>query len=182
MNVQTITLKVNGQEYQLNVNPKMLLVEAIRDVIGLTGTKRGCETVSCGACTLLIDGKSVKACSLLAVQCDVKYGHEIVTVEGLETNGKLAHIQRAFLDEGAFQCGFCTPGMLMSAQGLLNTVPRPTEWQARQGIEGNVCRCTGYNSIVRAILRVANGAPDGPSENQKHSQEHLTHSRVHANK
>lgn len=165
MDVKTISLKVNKQEYQININSKLLLVEAIRDVIGLTGTKRGCETVSCGACTVLIDGQAVRSCSVLAMQA---VGHEITTVEGLETNGKLAPIQEAFLDEGAFQCGFCTPGMLMSSQGLLNDNSDPSEWQVRQALEGNICRCTGYNSIVRAVLRTAQGVPAGPNPASGH--------------
>jgi aerobic carbon-monoxide dehydrogenase small subunit len=149
-----LTLNVNGQDYELYINPKTLLVEAIRDYIGLTGTKRGCDTVSCGACTLMIDGMSVKSCSVLAVQAE---GSKITTVEGLEIKGKLVPIQEAFLDEGAYQCGFCAPGMLMSSQALLNENPTPTEWEIREGIEGNICRCTGYNSIVRAVQSVAKG-------------------------
>ena len=112
MEKKLITLKVNDQEYELYINPKTLLVEAIRDHIGLTGTKRGCETVSCGACTVMIDDMAVKSCSVLAIQCD---GMKITTSEGLEKNGKLAPIQKAFLDEGSYQCGFCTSGMLMSS-------------------------------------------------------------------
>jgi len=165
MDVKTITLKVNGNEHTISINSKLLLVEAIRDVLGLTGTKRGCETVSCGACTVLIDGNAVRGCAVLAMQA---VGHEITTVEGLEKNGVLSPIQVAFLDEGAFQCGFCTPGMLMSTQGLLNNNPKPTEWQVRQSIEGNICRCTGYNSIVRAVLRVANNVPPGPNPDAHH--------------
>jgi len=165
MDVKTITLKVNGNEHTVSINPKLLLVEVIRDVLGLTGTKRGCETVSCGACTVLIDGYAVRGCAILAMQA---VGHEVTTVEGLEKNGVLAPIQVAFLDEGAFQCGFCTPGMLMTSQGLLNDNPHPTEWQVRQGLEGNICRCTGYNSIVRAVLRVANNVPPGPNPNAHH--------------
>lgn len=157
--VVTIHLNVNNDEYEVSVNPKTLLVEAVRDVIGLTGTKRGCETLSCGACTMLIDGKAVRSCGILAVQAE---GHKITTVEGLEKNGVLAPIQTAFLDEGAYQCGFCTPGMLMSSQGLLNENPKPTEWQIRQALEGNICRCTGYNSIVRAVMRTSLGVPEGP--------------------
>jgi len=154
MEKRLITLNVNGIDYELYINPKTLLVEAIRDYIGLTGTKRGCDTVSCGACTVMIDGMSVKSCAVLAVQAA---GYKITTVEGLEKDGKLAPIQEAFLDEGAYQCGFCTAGMLMSAQALLNENPNPTEWEIREGIEGNICRCTGYNSIVRAIQAVAKG-------------------------
>jgi aerobic-type carbon monoxide dehydrogenase small subunit (CoxS/CutS family) len=151
---QTIVLNVNGQDYEIYAHPKTLLVEAIRDYIGLTATKRGCETVSCGACTVMVDDMAVKGCSVLATQAQ---GKKIVTTEGLEDQGKLAPIQKAFLDEGAFQCGFCTSGMLMSCSALLTENPNPTERQVKQGIEGNICRCTGYNSIVRAVLSVANG-------------------------
>jgi carbon-monoxide dehydrogenase small subunit len=166
MEAKTIILNVNKQSYEISINPKLLLVEALRDVIGLTGTKRGCETVSCGACTVHIDGMAVRSCAVLAMQA---IGHEITTVEGLETNGKLAPIQEGFLDEGAFQCGFCTPGMLMATSGLLNDKPNPTEWQVRQSIEGNICRCTGYNSIVRAVLRTAAGIPAGPNPADQHA-------------
>lgn len=154
MEKKVITLSVNGVEYELYINPKTLLVEAIRDHIGLTGTKRGCETVSCGACTVMIDDMAVKSCSVLAIQAD---GRKITTSEGLEKNGELAPIQKAFLDEGSYQCGFCTSGMLMSSEALLRENPNPTEEQIREGIEGNICRCTGYNSIVRAIAAVAKG-------------------------
>ena len=154
MEKKVITLSVNGVEYELYINPKTLLVEAIRDHIGLTGTKRGCETVSCGACTVMIDDMAVKSCSVLAIQAD---GRKITTSEGLEKNGELAPIQKAFLDEGSYQCGFCTSGMLMSSEALLRENPNPTEEQIREGIEGNICRCTGYNSIVRAVAAVAKG-------------------------
>mgnify|MGYP001768030911 CR=1 FL=1 len=154
MERQSLKLTVNGQEYELTIHPKTLLVEVLRDHLGLTGTKRGCETVSCGACTVLIDQKAVKSCSLLAVQAE---GRHIRTVEGLEVNGKLAPIQRAFLDHGAYQCGFCTPGMLMSCVALLEENPAPTKREIQEGIEGNICRCTGYNSIVRAVEAVARG-------------------------
>lgn len=154
MEKKLITLTVNDIEYELYINPKTLLVEAIRDHIGLTGTKRGCETVSCGACTVMIDDMAIKSCSVLAVQAN---GRRITTSEGLEKNGVLAPIQKAFLDEGAFQCGFCTSGMLMSSEAFLRETKKPTEEQIREGIEGNICRCTGYNSIVRAIDAVAKG-------------------------
>lgn len=154
MEKRLIRLNVNGEDYELYVNPKTLLVEAIRDMIGLTGTKRGCESGSCGACTVIVDGMSVKSCSILAVQVD---GRKILTVEGLEQNGKLSPIQKAFLDFGSFQCGFCTPGMLMSAKALLDENPNPTIEEIKEGIDGNICRCTGYNSIVRAIEAVAKG-------------------------
>ncbi|OGP54638.1 MAG: hypothetical protein A2Y65_03565 [Deltaproteobacteria bacterium RBG_13_52_11] len=154
MDKKLLRLTVNKQEYEVYINPKALLVEVIRDYIGLTGTKRGCDTVSCGACTVMINGMSVKSCSVLAMQAE---GAQITTIEGLEQNGKLAPIQKAFIDHGAYQCGFCAPGMIMSAQALLNENPHPTEWEIREGIEGNICRCTGYNSIVRAIDATAEG-------------------------
>jgi len=154
MEKRLLTLTVNGQDYELYINPKTLLVEAIRDYIGLTGTKRGCDTVSCGACTVMIDDMAVKSCSLLAVQAE---GLNITTVEGLEANGELAPIQKAFIDNGSYQCGFCTAGMLMSSQAFLNENKNPTEQEIREGIEGNICRCTGYNSIVRAIDATAKG-------------------------
>jgi carbon-monoxide dehydrogenase small subunit len=154
MGKQLLTLTVNGQPYELYINPKTLLVEVIRDHIGLTGTKRGCSTVSCGSCTVMINGMSVKSCSILAMQAE---GAEVTTIEGLEKNGELAPIQKAFIDQGAYQCGFCTSGMIISAQALLNENPKPTEWEIREGIEGNICRCTGYNSIVRAIAATAKG-------------------------
>jgi carbon-monoxide dehydrogenase small subunit len=154
MEKRLLTLTVNGQRYELIINPKTLLVEVIRDHIGLTGTKRGCDTVSCGACTVLMDGMAVKSCSVLAVQAE---GRQITTVEGLEKNGKLVPIQKAFLDHGSYQCGFCTPGMLLSCTALLKENPSPTKEEIRDGIEGNICRCTGYNSIVRAVEAVARG-------------------------
>ncbi|HQP54835.1 MAG TPA: (2Fe-2S)-binding protein [Syntrophorhabdus sp.] len=154
MEKKLITLTVNGIDYELYLNPKTLLVEAIRDHIGLTGTKRGCETVSCGACTVMIDDMAVKSCSVLAVQAE---GHRITTAEGLEKNGELAPIQKAFLDEGSYQCGFCTSGMLMSAEAFLKETKNPSEEQIKEAIEGNICRCTGYNSIVRTIAAVAKG-------------------------
>jgi aerobic carbon-monoxide dehydrogenase small subunit len=154
MERKLLRLTVNGQEHELYINPKTLLVEVIRDHLGLTGTKRGCETVSCGACTVMIDDLSVKSCSILAVQAEDRHVH---TVEGLEVDGQLAPIQKAFLDHGAYQCGFCTGGMLMSSVALLNENPTPTKEEVKEGIEGNICRCTGYNSIVRAVEAVAKG-------------------------
>ena len=154
MEKQRLRLTVNGQEYELYINPKTLLVEVIRDHLGLTGTKRGCETVSCGACTVLIDGMAVKSCAILALQAEEK---QITTAEGLEVNGRLAPIQKAFLDQGAYQCGFCTSGMLMSCEALLKENPALTREEIKEGIEGNICRCTGYNSIVRAVEAVERG-------------------------
>jgi aerobic-type carbon monoxide dehydrogenase small subunit (CoxS/CutS family) len=151
---QRLRLTVNGQEHELYINPKTLLVEVIRDHLGLTGTKRGCETVSCGVCTVMLDDMAVKSCSILAVQAE---GRRVITSEGLEANGKLAPIQKAFLDQGSYQCGFCTSGMLMSCEALLKENPAPAREEIKEGIEGNICRCTGYNSIVRAVEAVGRG-------------------------
>ncbi len=147
-----ISLKVNGSSYQSDVEPRLLLVHYLREVLGLTGTHIGCETTLCGACTILLDGKAVKSCTVLAVQAD---GREVQTVEGLATNGKLHPIQEAFWNEHALQCGFCTPGMLMTASELLERNPRPTEQEIRHGLEGNFCRCTGYQHIVNAVKAAA---------------------------
>lgn len=149
-----ITISVNGQPYELSINPKTLLVDVLRKQLKLTGTKRGCNEGACGACTVVLNGAAVKSCSVLAVQAD---GAEILTVEGLARGADLHPLQKAFLDYGAFQCGFCTPGMLMSAKALLDETPHPTQQQIKEGIDGNVCRCTGYNSIIRAITAVAQG-------------------------
>jgi aerobic-type carbon monoxide dehydrogenase small subunit (CoxS/CutS family) len=149
-----LKLTVNGQPYELYVKPKTLLVEVLRDHLGLTGTKRGCNSSSCGACTVILNGLAVKSCSILALQAD---GEEVLTVEGLASGAELHPLQEAFLDYGAFQCGFCTAGMLMSAKALLDENPKPTKEQIKQGIDGNICRCTGYNSIIRAVTAVGNG-------------------------
>ena len=149
-----LKLVVNGQPYELYVKPKTLLVEVLRDHLGLTGTKRSCNSSSCGACTVILNGLAVKSCSILALQAD---GGEVLTVEGLARGAKLHPLQEAFLDHGAFQCGFCTAGMLMSAKALLDENPEPAKEQIKQGINGNICRCTGYNSIIRAITAVVNG-------------------------
>ncbi len=155
MEKKRLQFTVNGAPYEIYIHPKTLLVEAIRDHIGLTGTKRGCETVSCGACTVMVEGMAVKGCSVLAMQVE---GLNVTTVEGLEQNGKLDPIQTAFLDEGAFQCGFCTSGMLISARAFLNETSKPKdEMEIRRAMEGNLCRCTGYNAIIRAIDAVAKG-------------------------
>jgi aerobic-type carbon monoxide dehydrogenase small subunit (CoxS/CutS family) len=154
MEKQLLRIIVNGQEYELYINPKTLLVEVIRDHLGFTGTKRGCETVSCGTCTVMLEGMAVKSCSILAIQAD---GMNVTTVEGLEDHGKLHPIQKAFLDYGSFQCGFCTSGMLMASTALLKENPNPTTKEIRDGLDGNLCRCTGYNSIVRAVDAVGQG-------------------------
>jgi len=149
-----LRLTVNGQPYELYVKPKSLLVEVLRNELGLTGTKRGCESSSCGICTVILNGMAVKSCSILALQAE---GAEITTVEGLANGERLHPLQKAFLDYGAYQCGFCTPGMLASAKALLDENPKPTEIEIREAIDGNICRCTGYNSIIRAIKAVAEG-------------------------
>lgn len=149
-----LRITVNDQYFELYIKPKKLLVEVLRDELGLTGTKRGCNTGACGACTVLLDGAAVKSCSVLAIQAD---GAKVITVEGLADRMKLTPLQRSFLDHGAFQCGFCTPGMLMSATALLSENPNPTKEEIKERINGNICRCTGYNSILRAIKAVAEG-------------------------
>jgi aerobic-type carbon monoxide dehydrogenase small subunit (CoxS/CutS family) len=149
-----LKFKVNGQPYDIFVKPKTLLSEVLRNELGLTGTKRGCNSSSCGACTVMLNGMSVKSCSVLAIQAN---GAEVVTVEGLAKGNKLSPLQRAFLDHGSYQCGFCTPGMLMSSTALLTENPKPTKEEIREGIDGNICRCTGYNSIIRAVTAVVKG-------------------------
>ena len=149
-----LKFKVNGQPYDVYIKPKTLLVEVLRDLVGLTGTKRGCNSSSCGACTVMLNGMAVKSCSVLALQAN---GTEVVTVEGLAKGNELSPLQRAFLDHGAYQCGFCTPGMLMSSTALLTENPKPTKQEMKEGIDGNICRCTGYNSIIRAVTAVVKG-------------------------
>jgi aerobic-type carbon monoxide dehydrogenase small subunit (CoxS/CutS family) len=152
MKKKLLRLTVNEEYHELHINPKKLLVEILRDELGLTGTKRGCSTGSCGACTVLLNGAAVKSCSVLAVQAE---GAEITTVEGLAAGAQLTPLQKSFLDHGAFQCGFCTSGMLMSATAFLQEDQAPKN--LKEGIQGNICRCTGYNSILRAIKAVAEG-------------------------
>jgi aerobic carbon-monoxide dehydrogenase small subunit len=146
-----ITVTVDGARYADDVEPRMLLVHYLREVVGKTGTPIGCDTSNCGACTVLMNGESVKSCSVLAVQAD---GAEITTIEGL-ANGDLHPLQRAFHEEHALQCGYCTPGMIIAAADLLRDNPHPTARQIRDGLEGNLCRCTGYENIVRAVQRAA---------------------------
>jgi len=146
-----ITVKVDGVRYDDDVEPRMLLVHYLRDQLGRTGTPIGCDTTNCGACTVLMNGMSVKSCSVLAVQAD---GAEITTIQGL-ANGELHPMQQAFHEEHALQCGYCTPGMIMASVDLLRDNPHPTEEQVRDGLEGNLCRCTGYQNIVRAVLKAA---------------------------
>ena len=146
-----ITLTIDGVRYDDDVEPRLLLVHYIRERAGRTGTPIGCDTSNCGACTVLLNGKSVKSCSVLAVQAD---GAVITTIQGL-ANGEWHPLQKAFHEEHALQCGYCTPGMIMAAVDLLSENPSPTEAEVRDGLEGNLCRCTGYQNIVRAVLRAA---------------------------
>ena len=146
------TLSVNGVAYPIQVEAHATLLQAVRDVIGLTGSKEGCDDSECGACMMLLDGKPVNACSYLALQAD---GRDVTTVEGLAGSGGLSALQAAFLEQGGVQCGFCTPGMLISATALLDSTPQPTEDEVRIALSGNLCRCTGYDGLVKAVLRVA---------------------------
>ncbi len=147
-----ITVKVNGKSYTKDVEPRMLLVHFIRDVLGLTGTNIGCDTSQCGACTIHMDGMSVKSCTTLAVQAD---GSDITTIEGLASNGHLHPMQQAFWDNHGLQCGYCTPGMIMAATKLVENNPNISESDIRHGLEGNICRCTGYDNIVKAVKAAA---------------------------
>jgi carbon-monoxide dehydrogenase small subunit len=151
---QELKFTVNGQPHELHIRPNTLLVQVLRDHLGLTGTKRGCSCSSCAACTVILNGMAVKSCSILALQAQ---GAEVLTVEGLAHGPDLSPLQKAFLDHGAFQCGFCTPGMLMAATALLRENPHPSKDQIKEGIDANICRCTGYNSIIRAVTAVAKG-------------------------
>jgi carbon-monoxide dehydrogenase small subunit len=146
-----ITVTVDGVSYVDDVEPRLLLVHYLREVLGKTGTPVGCDTSNCGACTVLMDGRSVKSCAVLAVQAE---GADITTIEGL-ADGELHPVQRAFHTEHALQCGYCTPGMIIAATDLLRENPHPTDEQIREGLEGNLCRCTGYENIVRAVRRAA---------------------------
>jgi carbon-monoxide dehydrogenase small subunit len=143
-----VSVGVNGTAYSREVEPRDLLVYFLREDLGLTGTHVGCDTSQCGACTVLVDGRPVKSCTMFAVQAE---GKQLVTIEGLATNGTLHPLQQAFWDEHGLQCGFCTPGFIMTAAALLKAIPNPTEEQIRKGLEGNLCRCTGYANIVRAV-------------------------------
>ena len=143
-----ITVTVNGQERSAEVEPRLLLVHFLRETLGLTGTHVGCDTTSCGACTVLLDGKPIKSCTFLAVQAD---GREVTTVEGLVRDGELHPIQEGFKEEHGLQCGYCTPGMMLTATALLEENPKPSEEEIRWALSGNVCRCTGYQNIVKAV-------------------------------
>ena len=158
-----VRLQVNGVEHAIDVEPRLLLVHAIRENLGLTGTHVGCDTSNCGACTVHLDGRAVKSCTVLAVQAD---GAEVTTIEGMAKGNDLHPLQEGFWAEHGLQCGYCTPGMIMAAAGLLADNPNPTEAEVRKGLEGNLCRCTGYHNIVKAVLDASKskGATVGQSE------------------
>jgi len=145
-------IRVNGQDYEITVEPGRTLLDVLRYQLGLTGTKEGCGTGSCGSCTVLVDGEAINSCLVFAVEVE---GKEITTIEGLSQKEQLHPLQQAFINEGAVQCGFCTPGVILTAKALLDSNPHPAESQIRQAIAGNLCRCTGYDKIVRAIMRAA---------------------------
>jgi carbon-monoxide dehydrogenase small subunit len=145
-------MTVNGSTVARDLEPRVLLVQYLREACGLTGTKIGCDTSSCGACTVLVDGESVKSCTMLAAQGE---GADVTTIEGLTVDGELHAVQRAFHEQHGLQCGFCTAGMVMATVSLLEEIPSPTEAEVRMGLEGNLCRCTGYHNIVRAVLAAA---------------------------
>jgi carbon-monoxide dehydrogenase small subunit len=147
----TITLSVNGKEYTRDVEPRLLLVDFIRETLGLTGTNIACDTSQCGSCTIHLDGMAVKSCTVLAVQAD---GGRVTTIEGLATNGQLHPVQQAFWENHGLQCGFCTPGMIMMAASLVEKNPNLSDDEIRHGLEGNLCRCTGYENIVKAVKAV----------------------------
>ena len=147
-----IRVTVNGAVHDSDVEPRTLLVHYVRETIGLTGTNIGCDTSSCGACSIHLDGEAVKSCTLLAVQAD---GCSVTTIEGMAVDGVMHPMQQAFMENHALQCGYCTPGMVMAATSLLNENPHPTEGEVRLGLEGNLCRCTGYHNIVQAVLAAA---------------------------
>jgi aerobic carbon-monoxide dehydrogenase small subunit len=153
--VRRVALTVNGERHELELEPRELLVYVLRERLGLTGTNVGCDTSTCGACTVLLDGESVKACTILGVQAD---GSELTTIEGLARNGELHPVQQAFHDHHALQCGYCTPGMVLAAVSLIEHGEARDEASVRAGLEGNLCRCTGYHNIVKAVLAAAGGA------------------------
>jgi aerobic carbon-monoxide dehydrogenase small subunit len=167
MSKHTINVTINGTAYEGTVEARTLLVHWLRDVLGLTGTHIGCDTTSCGACTIIVDGKATKSCTMFAVQAN---GRQLMTVEGLEQNNKLHPLQEGFHEEHALQCGYCTPGMMMTSLALLQRNPHPSEHEIRVGISGNLCRCTGYVNIVKAIqyaadkMQAAEQVPVGAGE------------------
>lgn len=152
----TVSITVNGTAYEREVEPRLLLAHFLRETLGLTGTNVGCDTSQCGSCTVLMDGMAVKSCTVLAVQAD---GSSITTIEGLASDGKLHPVQEAFWEKHGLQCGFCTPGMIITVVDLLNNNPHPTDAEIRHGLEGNLCRCTGYQNIVEAVKHAAKAMP-----------------------
>ena len=152
----TVRINVNGTDFAREVEPRLLFVHFLRDVLGLTGTHVGCDTSQCGACTVLVDGEAIKSCSLFAVQLE---GRKVTTIEGIAQAGKLHPVQQAFWDKHGLQCGFCTPGMIITTCALLDKNPKPTEEEIRHGLEGNICRCTGYHNIVKAVQEAAEKLP-----------------------
>ena len=148
-----VTITVNGTTHESDVEPRQLLVQYVRETLGLTGTNIGCDTSSCGACSLHVNGESVKSCTMLAVQAD---GCDVTTIEGLANGDELHPMQKAFMENHGLQCGYCTPGMVMASISLLKENPHPTEEEVRIGLEGNLCRCTGYHNIVKSVLACAN--------------------------
>ncbi len=158
-NLYHISLDINGKRYSSNVSPTMTLLEFLRESIGFKGTKQGCDSGHCGACTILLDDMAINSCMLLAIQAD---GKKVVTIEGLNEGEELHPIQKAFIEEDAIQCGFCTPGMIMSTKGLLDKNPNPTDFEIKEALSGNLCRCTGYTKIIRAVKNASNkiNSPD----------------------
>jgi aerobic carbon-monoxide dehydrogenase small subunit len=156
-----VNVSVNGREHDVEVEPRLLLVHLLRDTLGLTGTHVGCDTTNCGACTVHLNGEAVKSCTVLAVQAD---GAEVRTIEGMADGDTLHPLQEAFWNKHGLQCGFCTPGMIMAAADLLARNPHPTEEEVRRGLEGNLCRCTGYHNIVQAVLEVAEAGQAAPAK------------------
>jgi aerobic carbon-monoxide dehydrogenase small subunit len=161
MTATHISVTVNGQVREADVEPRLLLVHLLRDVFGLTGTHTGCDTSNCGACTVHVNGESAKSCTMLAVQAD---GAAITTIEGMEQGGKLHPLQQAFWDQHGLQCGFCTPGMIMQTSWLLGQNPEPSDQEVREGISGNLCRCTGYVNIVKAVQQAATELRAAPAD------------------
>lgn len=155
-----ISLEINGKEYSSDVPTKMTLLEFLRECIGFKGTKKGCDSGHCGACTVLLDGKAINSCMIFAFQAD---GKKVETIEGLNEGVELHSIQKAFIEEDAIQCGFCTPGMIMSTKGLLDKNPRPTDFEIKEALSGNLCRCTGYTKIISAVKNASNKI-NGPNK------------------
>ena len=153
-----VSMTVNGDQYANDVEPRLLLVHYLREVLGLTGAHIGCETTQCGACTVMVNGQSVKSCTMLAVQAD---GANVLTIEGLQKDGQMHPIQEGFWEEHGLQCGYCTPGMIMSTLQLLERNPHPSEAEIREGLQGNLCRCTGYHNIVKSVQHAAEHMKEG---------------------